>query len=73
VTARNAIAERFGITGFPVEPVPELAEPGATFVTLTQGGQLRGCIGSLEAQRPLAIDVAKTRSPRPFVTTALRP
>jgi AmmeMemoRadiSam system protein A len=59
VTARNAIAKRFGLTGFPVEPVAELAEPGATFVTLTQGGQLRGCIGSLEAYRPLAIDVAE--------------
>ncbi|MEF8717776.1 MAG: AMMECR1 domain-containing protein [Candidatus Accumulibacter necessarius] len=59
VTARNAIAKRFGLTGFPVEPVAELAEPGATFVTLTQNGQLRGCIGSLEAHRPLAIDVAE--------------
>jgi hypothetical protein len=59
VTARNAIAKRFGLTGQVVEPVPELAEPGATFVTLTQGGQLRGCIGSLEAYRPLAIDVAE--------------
>ncbi len=30
----------------------------ATFVTLTIGGQLRGCIGMLEACRPLAEDVA---------------
>ena len=30
---------------------------GATFVTLTQRGQLRGCIGSLEAWRPLLADV----------------
>ena len=59
VTARNAIGERFGLTGLPVERLAELAEPGATFVTLTQGGQLRGCIGSLEAYRPLAIDVAE--------------
>mgnify|MGYP000925228888 CR=1 FL=1 len=57
VTARNAIAKRFGLTGSPVEPVAELAEPGATFVTLTQAGQLRGCIGSLEAWRPLLTDV----------------
>ncbi len=34
-----------------------LREPGASFVTLTQGGQLRGCIGSLAAHRPLADDV----------------
>ena len=34
-----------------------LKEPGATFVTLTQAGELRGCIGSLEAHRPLVQDV----------------
>ena len=32
-------------------------EPGATFVTLTRHGQLRGCIGALEAHLPLAEDV----------------
>jgi AmmeMemoRadiSam system protein A len=58
-TARNAIAGRFALATLPVAPLPELAEPGATFVTLTQHGQLRGCIGSLEAQRPLALDVAE--------------
>lgn len=58
VTARNAIAERFGFTGHSVDPLPELAEPAATFVTLTQSGQLRGCIGTLEAHQPLARDVA---------------
>ena len=34
-----------------------LAEPGATFVTLTIQGELRGCIGSLEAHRSLGEDV----------------
>lgn len=34
-----------------------LTGPGATFVTLTRGGKLRGCIGSLEPWRPLAEDV----------------
>lgn len=34
-----------------------LHEPGACFVTLTQDGQLRGCIGTLEAHRPLLSDV----------------
>lgn len=32
--------------------------PGASFVTLTQDDVLRGCIGSLEARRPLRDDVA---------------
>ncbi|MEK6663156.1 MAG: AmmeMemoRadiSam system protein A [Pseudomonadota bacterium] len=36
---------------------PWLHHPGATFVTLTQAGELRGCIGSLEAHRPLLLDV----------------
>ena len=41
-------------------PAPELATLtalGASFVTLTQAGQLRGCIGSLQAHRPLHEDV----------------
>lgn len=34
-----------------------LREPGASFVTLTRHGDLRGCIGSLEAHQSLASDV----------------
>ena len=38
--------------------LPEaLRQEGAVFVTLTKSGQLRGCIGSLEAWQPLAEDV----------------
>lgn len=36
-----------------------LWRPGATFVTLHRHHQLRGCIGSLEPRRPLAVDVAE--------------
>ena len=36
---------------------PALLEVGASFVTLTVRGQLRGCIGTLEAYQPLAKDV----------------
>lgn len=56
--ARNAIGERFGLAPQPVAEQPAWRQPGASFVTLTQGGELRGCIGSLEAWRPLAEDVA---------------
>jgi len=35
----------------------ELQVPRASFVTLTLEGALRGCCGSLHAQRPLALDV----------------
>ncbi|QJD28982.1 AmmeMemoRadiSam system protein A [Methylococcus geothermalis] len=37
---------------------PPLAAQRATFVTLKKGGELRGCIGCLEAVKPLAVDVA---------------
>lgn len=36
---------------------PCLQEIGATFITLTRRGELRGCIGALEASMPLAEDV----------------
>ena len=36
---------------------PLLAAPGAAFVTLRRDGQLRGCIGSPFARRPLVVDV----------------
>jgi AmmeMemoRadiSam system protein A len=36
---------------------PTLQKNGASFVTLTINGDLRGCIGALEAYQPLALDV----------------
>jgi uncharacterized protein len=50
------------------EPLPEidlaqysekLRENGASFVTLTEYGQLRGCIGTLQAYQPLVQDVCE--------------
>ena len=38
-------------------PSKRLIDDGACFVTLRIGKELRGCIGSLEAHRPLAMDV----------------
>ena len=40
-----------------LEQYPVLGQKMATFVTLTIDGQLRGCIGSLEAHRPLIDDI----------------
>ncbi|MGD2145154.1 MAG: AmmeMemoRadiSam system protein A [Anaerolineae bacterium] len=40
------------------DAVPKtLQRPGASFVTLNEAGNLRGCVGSLEARRPLVLDV----------------
>lgn len=38
---------------------PALQGMGASFVTLSAGQRLRGCIGSLRAHRPLAEDIAE--------------
>lgn len=53
-----------------------LRAPGAAFVTLTLGGRLRGCIGSLDWQQPLDEVIARcavssaTSDPRFYPLTA---
>ena len=58
ITARNAIADKLGAT-HRAKPATQadLNQRGAVFVTLTKHGELRGCIGSLEAWRVLHDDV----------------
>jgi len=55
--ARNAIATQLGAASVEFPESDWLRAPAATFVTLTQQGALRGCIGSLEAHRALLDDV----------------
>lgn len=55
--ARAAISSALGRPKQAPEDVPWLQHPGACFVTLTQHHQLRGCIGTLQARRPLLADV----------------
>jgi len=55
--ARAAIARELGRETRSPDDARWLLEPGATFVTLRQGEQLRGCIGTLEARRTLLQDV----------------
>jgi len=43
-----------GAAGPETPDIPRLGEPGACFVTLRENGEMRGCIGSLEAFEPLA-------------------
>ena len=69
--ARTAIAHNLGRGPRPSLPEDErLHERGASFVTLTENGDLRGCIGSLRRSRPLGEDVianaiaAATQDPR---------
>lgn len=59
--ARQALEA--GVRGQPLPPLdptaltPALRAQGASFVTLTVRGELRGCIGALEPRQPLAEDV----------------
>jgi AmmeMemoRadiSam system protein A len=68
--ARAAISSALKVSYLADESAPWLTEHGACFVTLTQRGDLRGCIGSLQAHRPLLADVksnavsAALRDPR---------
>ena len=56
--ARGAIENQLLQKAAPSMAESWLNQTGATFVTLTRNGQLRGCIGTLEAARPLGTDVA---------------
>jgi len=68
--ARAEISRVLNVPRAADETAPWLSEHGACFVTLTQDGELRGCIGSLQAHRPLLADVksnavsAALRDPR---------
>jgi AmmeMemoRadiSam system protein A len=68
--ARAAICSALNLPRTADESAPWLAKHGACFVTLTQQGELRGCIGSLQAHRSLLADVksnavsAALRDPR---------
>ncbi len=55
--ARIAIGQALGRQATADEAAPWLHEPGACFVTLKINDELRGCIGSLTAQRPLLADL----------------
>jgi AmmeMemoRadiSam system protein A len=55
--ARWAIGDVLGLATPEPREHAALRPPGATFVTLKQAGELRGCIGSLEPRRPLGVDV----------------
>ena len=51
--ARATIESALGRTCFADQSAPWLHEKGACFVTLKQCGELRGCVGSIEARHSL--------------------
>jgi hypothetical protein len=70
--ARNAIATHLGQPAQPEPDHPALTSPGATFVTLTQNDDLRGCIGSLRPTVRSTTTCAPTPSPPPSAIRAFR-
>ncbi len=71
--ARAAIAHEFGRPHSAAEDAVWLREPGACFITLTQEQQLRGCIGTLQAHRPLVDDVKANARAAAFRDPRFRP
>jgi hypothetical protein len=59
--AKTALEEavRWGRLSEVAEPLESLRTPGGAFVTLTKGGRLRGCIGHIEARKPLYATVCE--------------
>ena len=60
IIARDAISDALHAlraTAVFDETAPWLTEPGASFVTLMQDGELRGCIGTVQAHQPLLADI----------------
>jgi len=58
--AKGSIANGLGLSSVPAKRnhLPWLLQPGASFVTLSMDGALRGCMGSLSITRPIGEDVA---------------
>jgi len=71
--ARSAIGDIFGLQYATDESHAFLREHGATFVTLNRHGRLRGCIGSLQAHRPLLEDLKANAKAAAFLDPRFQP
>jgi hypothetical protein len=71
--ARASIGSVLGLSVPTQDDHPALQRVAATFVTLTRHGQLRGCIGSLEAHRTLLEDVKANAKAAAFMDPRFQP
>jgi AmmeMemoRadiSam system protein A len=71
--ARESVADALGLGAPGSYDDPWLREPGATFITLRWRGSLRGCVGSIQAYRPLFEDVWRNARASAFHDTRFRP
>ena len=76
--ARDAIQEKYTgqsliDTSEIIKQYPDLAEPGAVFITITKDDQLRGCIGSIERYRSLLNDIRENSKSAAFKDPRFNP
>src|SRR5262245_26374770 len=71
--ARESVADALGLGAPGAYGEPWLREPGATFITLRWRGSLRGCVGSIQAYRPLFDDVWHNARASAFHDTRFSP
>jgi AmmeMemoRadiSam system protein A len=71
--ARAAIGKELGFATHDLPRTAWLEQPGATFVTLHLHGELRGCIGSLEARQALIDDVQNNARASAFRDPRFKP
>jgi AmmeMemoRadiSam system protein A len=58
--ARRSVTAQVTGAGAPVMPALDLPDASGVFVTLTEHGELRGCLGTLQCRRGLAREVARS-------------
>lgn len=71
--ARAAIHEALGAETIEIPQAAFFEVPGASFVTLRQYGELRGCVGSVEPHRSLIEDVCNNAIAAAFRDPRFRP
>jgi AmmeMemoRadiSam system protein A len=71
--ARESLAAALRLGAEAPRDEPWLRETGATFITLRERGDLRGCVGSLRAYRPLLDDVRSNARAAAFSDTRFPP
>lgn len=71
--ARASLAAALGLGEEDRRDEPWLLETGASFVTLREHGDLRGCVGTIRAWRPLLEDVRSNARAAAFSDTRFPP
>lgn len=71
--ARGAVRAKLGGAAHAIPEVAWLRAPAAAFVTLRKGAALHGCIGTVEASRPLGETIARNAVLAAFEDPRSRP